>query len=419
MLPIRKTNAFIESSYTLPDSPLIYTIAAYLGRMKRIYLDHSATTPVAPVVLEAMLPYFTEKFGNASSLHSFGLEAKQALEESREEVAGLLGAEPEELIFTSGGTESDNLALKGIAYRNKKLGRHIITTRIEHPAILETCRKLETEGFEVTYLPVTSEGLIDPGTLESAIQSDTILISVMHANNEIGTIQPLVEIGKMAAEKDIYFHTDAVQSVGKIHTDVNALGVDLLSLSSHKLYGPKGIGALYVRKGTRLESIVQGGGHERGLRSGTENVAGIVGLAKAAELAKETMATEAERLAGLRDRLADLVLGRVKDAWINGTMKKRLPGNLNFGFRYVEGESLLLFLDSKGIAVSTGSACSSKKLEPSHVLLSLGLLPEECHGSLRITLGRSNTKEDIDYVAQAIVEAVERFRSISALGRGS
>jgi len=387
--------------------------------MKRIYLDHSATTPVAPEVLEAMLPYFTEKFGNASSLHSVGREAKQALEESREKVAGLLGAEPGELIFTSGGTESDNLALKGVAYRNKKKGKHVITTRIEHPAVLETCRKLETEGFEVTYLPVTSEGLVEPGILESAIREDTILISVMHANNEIGTIQPLEEIGKIAAEKDIYFHTDAVQSVGKIPTDVDAIGVDLLSLSSHKLYGPKGIGALYIRKGTRLESIIQGGGHERGLRPGTENIAGIVGLAKAAELARETMATEAERLAGLRDRLADLILENVKNAWINGTMKKRLPGNINFGFRYVEGESLLLFLDSKGIAVSTGSACSSKKLEPSHVLLSLGLPPEECHGSLRITLGRSNTEEDADYVAQAIAEAVERFRSISALGRGS
>lgn len=387
--------------------------------MKRIYLDHSATTPVAPEVLEAMLPYFTEKFGNASSLHSFGLEAKQALEESRKKVAGLLGAEPEELIFTSGGTESDNLALKGIAYRNKTKGRHIITTSIEHPAILETCRKLETEGFDVTYLPVNSEGLIEPETLESAIKSETILISVMHANNEIGTIQPLEEIGKIAAEKEIYLHTDAVQSVGKIPTDVNALGVDLLSLSSHKLYGPKGIGALYIRKGTRLESIIQGGGHERGLRSGTENIAGIVGLARAAELAGETMDIERDRLTWLRDKLASQVLDKVKDAWINGTMTNRLPGNINFGFRYVEGESLLLFLDSKGIAVSTGSACSSKKLEPSHVLLSLGLLPEECHGSLRITLGRSNTEEDMDYVAQSIVEAVERFRAISALGRGA
>jgi cysteine desulfurase len=388
-----------------------------MSEMKRIYMDHSATTPVAPEVLEAMLPYFSEKFGNASSLHSFGLEAKEALEESREKVAGLLGAKPEEIIFTAGGTESDNLALKGIARKNQKSGKHIITTRVEHPAILECCRKLEKEGFEVTYLPVTNEGLVEIATLESAIRSDTILISVMHANNEVGTIQPLEEIGRLAAEKDIYLHTDAVQSVGKIPTDVNKLGVDLLSLSAHKLYGPKGVGALYIRNGTRLESIIQGGGHERGLRSGTENIAGIVGLARAAVLAGETMTMEAERLTRLRDRLAELVLLKVKESWINGTMKMRLPGNLNFGFKYVEGESLLLFLDSLGISVSTGSACSSHKLEPSHVLLSLGLKPEECHGSLRITLGRSNTVEEVDYVALGIDRAVERFRGISALGR--
>ena len=388
-----------------------------MSEMKRIYMDHSATTPVAPEVLEAMLPYFSEKFGNASSLHSFGLEAKEALEESREKVAGLLGAKPEEIIFTAGGTESDNLALKGIARKNQKSGKHIITTRVEHPAILECCRKLEKEGFEVTYLPVTNEGLVEIATLESAIRSDTILISVMHANNEVGTIQPLEEIGRLASEKDIYLHTDAVQSVGKIPTDVNKLGVDLLSLSAHKLYGPKGVGALYIRNGTRLESIIQGGGHERGLRSGTENIAGIVGLARAAVLAGETMTMEAERLTRLRDRLAELVLLKVKESWINGTMKMRLPGNLNFGFKYVEGESLLLFLDSLGISVSTGSACSSHKLEPSHVLLSLGLKPEECHGSLRITLGRSNTMEEVDYVALGIARAVERFRGISALGR--
>ncbi len=388
-----------------------------MSEMKRIYMDHSATTPVAPEVLEAMLPYFSEKFGNASSLHSFGLEAKQALEESREKVAKLINAKPEEIVFTSGGTESDNLALKGIARRNREKGKHIITTSIEHPAILETCSKLEKEGFEVTYLPVTGEGLVEIATLESAIRSDTILISVMHANNEVGTIQPLEEIGRLAAEKDIYLHTDAVQSVGKIPTDVNALGVDLLSLSAHKLYGPKGVGALYIRKGTKLESIIQGGGHERGLRSGTENIAGIVGLARAADLAGETMTAEAERLTSLRDRLAEKVLDNVKDAWINGSMKRRLPGNLNFGFKYVEGESLLLFLDSKGINVSTGSACSSHKLEPSHVLLSLGLRPEECHGSLRITLGMSNTAEEVEYVAESIAEAVERFRGISALGR--
>jgi len=380
-------------------------------------MDHSATTPVAPEVLQAMLPYLSDKFGNASSLHSFGQEAKEALEESREKVAKLLAANPEEIIFTSGGTESDNLALKGIARRNKDKGKHIITTSVEHPAILETCKKLEKEGFAVTYLPVTGEGLVDLAALEAAIRPDTILISVMHANNEVGTIQPLEEIGQLAAEKDIYLHTDAVQSVGKIPTDVNALGVDSLSLSAHKLYGPKGVGALYIRRGTKLENIMQGGGHERGLRSGTENVAGIVGLAKAGELCSESMASEGQRLTELRDRLAGLVLEKVKDAWINGTMKRRLPGSLNFGFSYVEGESLLLFLDSKGIAVSTGSACSSHKLQPSHVLLSLGLRPEECHGSLRITMGRSNTKEEVDYVAQSIAEAVERFRGISALGR--
>jgi cysteine desulfurase len=385
--------------------------------MRRIYMDHSATTPVAKEVLEAMLPYFSEKFGNASSLHSFGLEAKEALEASREKVAKLLGARPEEVIFTSGGTESDNLALKGIAYRNREKGKHIITTAIEHPAILEVCRRLETEGFEVTYLPVTAEGLVDPAALEGAIRKDTILISVMHANNEIGTIQPLVEIGRLAAERDIYFHTDAVQTAGKIPIGVDELGVDLLSMSAHKLYGPKGVGALYIRRGTRIESIIQGGGHERGLRSGTENISGIVGLGRAAELSQETMSQEAERLARLRDRLASLVLENVKDAWINGSMTKRLPSNLNFGFKYVEGESLLLFRDSKGIAVSTGSACSSHKLEPSHVLRALGLSPEECHGSLRITMGRSNTEEDVDFVAQSIAEAVERFRGISALGR--
>ena len=384
---------------------------------QRIYLDNAATTRTDDQVVEAMLPCYSVTYGNASSLHSFGQEALEALEDSREKVAKLLGANPEEIVFTSGGTESDNLALKGIARRNTKLGKHIITTCVEHPAILETCKKLEKEGFAITYLPVTKEGLVDLALLEAAIRPDTVLISIMHANNEIGTIQPLEEIGRLAAERDIYLHTDAVQSVGKILTDVNALGVDLLSLSAHKLYGPKGVGALYIRKGTKLESIVQGGGHERGLRSGTQNVAGIVGLARAAQLCGESMTAEGQRLTELRDRLVALVLERVKDAWINGTMKRRLPGSLNFGFSYVEGESLLLFLDSKGIAVSTGSACSSHKLEPSHVLLSLGLQPEECHGSLRITMGRSNTTEEVDYVAECIAKAVERFRGISALGR--
>ncbi|MGV8175516.1 MAG: cysteine desulfurase NifS [Methanothrix sp.] len=385
--------------------------------MNRIYMDHSATTPVAPEVLQAMLPYFREKFGNASSLHSFGLEAREALEESREKVAGLLKASIDEIVFTSGGTESDNMALLGTARRNANLGRHIITSSIEHPAILETCQTLEREGFSVTRLPVNREGLVETSDLLKAIRKETILISIMHANNEIGTIQPLEEIGRIAAEKEIIFHTDAVQSAGKIPVDVSALEVDLLSISGHKLYGPKGVGALYIRKGTKIKSIMAGGGHERGLRSGTENVAGIVGLGRASELALESMATEGQRLIDLRDRLARHVLENVKESWVNGSMNKRLPGSLNFGFKYVEGESLLLYLDSKGIAVSTGSACSSHKLEPSHVLLALGLKPEECHGSLRITMGRSNTIEEADYVAECIAEAVERFRGISALGR--
>ena len=380
-------------------------------------MDHSATTPVAAEVLEAMLPYFSQRFGNASSLHGFGREAKEALEESRQRVARLLNAHPGEIVFTSGGTESDNLALRGIAYKNRNSGRHIITSQIEHPAILETCRSLEQEGFSVTYLPVNREGLIELSELERAIRPDTILISIMHANNEVGTIQPLEEVGRLAADRDIYLHTDAVQTVGKIPVDVEAMGADLLSLSAHKLYGPKGVGALYIRRGTKMQSLSTGGGHERNLRSGTENVAGIVGLARAADLAGEEMAAEGQRLSQLRDRLADLVLGRVKDAWVNGSMEKRLPGSLNFGFSYVEGESLLLYLDSKGIAVSTGSACSSHKLEPSHVLLALGLKPEECHGSLRITMGRSNNQEQVDYVAECISEAVERFRAMSPLGR--
>jgi len=380
-------------------------------------MDHSATAPVAPEVLDAMVPYFNVKYGNASSLHSFGREAREALEESRAAVAGVLRAKPDEIVFTSGGTESDNLAIKGIAYRYKDKGRHIITTSIEHPAVLEVCRALTKEGFQVTYLPVNKEGLVELSSLESAIRDDTILISVMHANNEIGTIQPIEGIGKLAKEKDIFFHTDAVQSVGKIPTDVDKMGVDLLSLSAHKLYGPKGIGALYVRTGTRLQNIIQGGGHERNLRSGTENVPGAVGLATASKIAAESMDEEAKRLTRLRDWLAKAILDNIKEAWVNGSMEKRLPGNLNFSFRYVEGESLLLFLDSKGIAVSTGSACSTKKLEPSHVLRSLGLKPEECHGSLRIAMGRSNNQEQVEYVAKAIQEAVVRFRAMSPLGQ--
>jgi len=384
--------------------------------VKRIYMDHSATTPVAPEVLQAMLPYFSERFGNGSSLHSFGLEAREAIEDAREKVAGLINAEPSEIYFTSGGTESDNLALKGIALKNRKKGRHIITSSFEHPAILEVCKALTKMDCDVTYLPVTREGLVEPEAVKEAIRPDTILISIMHANNEIGTIEPLQEIGQIAKEKGIYFHSDGVQSVGKVPVDVKALGLDALSLSGHKLYGPKGIGALFVRKGVKIESIMQGGGHEQGLRSGTENVPGIVGLGRAADLAKETMIDEAKRLTALRDSLEEMVLGRIDESWLNGHPTKRLPSNLNFGFRYIEGESLILLLDAKGIAASTGSACSSKKLAASHVLMAIGLKPEECHGSLRITLGRSNTKEDIDFVSQSIEESVSRLRKMSALG---
>lgn len=384
--------------------------------MKRIYMDHSATTPVAPEVLQAMLPYFTERFGNASSLHSFGLEAREAIEDARERVAKLINAEPSEIYFTSGGTESDNIALKGIAFKNRKKGRHIITSSFEHPAILEVCKTLAKMDYDVTYLPVTREGLIEPDIVREAIRPDTILISIMHANNEIGTIEPLQEIGQIAKEKGILFHSDCVQSVGKIPVDVKALGLDALSLSGHKLYGPKGIGALFVRKGVKIERIMDGGGHERGLRSGTENVPGIVGLARAADLAKETMTDEAKRLTALRDDLKDLVLGGIDESWLNGHPTRRLPSNLNFGFRYIEGESLILLLDAKGIAASTGSACSSKKLSASHVLMSIGLKPEECHGSLRITLGRDNTLEDIRFAGQAIKESVKRLRMMSALG---
>lgn len=384
--------------------------------MKRIYMDHAATTPLAPEVLEAMMPYFSDLYGNASSLHSFGREAREAIEDARVKVAGLINAEPSEIYFTSGGTESDNLALKGIAWRNKNKGHHIITSSIEHPAVLEVCRTLAKQGFEVTYLPVTREGLVEPDAVRAAIRKDTILISIMHANNEIGTIQPLKEIGEIAKEKDIYFHSDGVQTAGKIPVDVKSLGIDALSISGHKLYGPKGIGVLYVRKGVRIESIQQGGGHEGGLRSGTENVPGIVGLGHAADLAKETMADETKRLTALRDRLKEFVLGRIEDSWLNGHPDRRLPSNLNFGIRYIEGESLILYLDAKGIAASTGSACSSKKLTASHVLTAIGLQPEESHGSLRITLGRNNTREDIDFVEQAIEESVSRLRKMSALG---
>lgn len=380
-----------------------------------IYMDHSATSPVDPEVFNAMEPYFTDSFGNASTLYSLGREARKAMELSRENVASLIGANPNEVIFTSGGTESDNIAIKGTAFRLKKKGNHIITSSIEHPAVDETCKYLEKNGFKVTYLPVGSDGIVCASDLEAALTDSTILITVMHANNEIGTIQPIAEIGKIAAENKIYFHTDAVQSVGKIPVDVKELKVDMLSISAHKLYGPKGIGALYIKKGTRLEPIIHGGGHEKGIRPGTENVAGIVGLGKACEIAELKLDENARHVTSLRDQLIKKVLSEINESYLNGHPTKRLPNNANFRFTGIEGESLVLHLDSKGIASSTGSACSSKKLEPSQVLMALGLEEVQAHGSLRLTLGKENKVEEIDYVVDSIKNAVETLRNLSPL----
>jgi len=380
-----------------------------------IYMDHSATSPVDPEVFEAMKPYFTDSFGNASTLYSLGREGKKAMESAREEVASIIGAETKEIIFTSGGTESDNIAILGAAYKLKKKGNHIITSDIEHPAVDETCRYLEKNGFTVTYLPVYEDGIVKVKDLEDAITDKTILITIMHANNEIGTIQPITEIGRIAHENNIYFHTDAVQTVGKIPVNVKELNVDMLSLSAHKLYGPKGIGALYLRQGVRIEPIMHGGGHEKGIRPGTENVPGIVGLGKACSIAKENLQMDAQKLTSLRDMLIDNVLAENEDSYLNGHRTKRLPNNANFRFTGIEGESLILHLDAKGIATSTGSACSSIKLEPSHVLMAIGLKEVEAHGSLRISLGNENTEEDIEYTLTAIKEVVEKLRKMSPL----
>lgn len=386
------------------------------GTMTRqIYMDHSSTTPVDAEVTQAMLPYFSDKFGNPSSLYSIGREARRGMEEARAKVAELIGAKKEEIIFTGSGTESDNLAIKGYAYRNRKKGDHIITSSIEHHAVLNTCKFLESQGFRVTYIPVSKEGLVNPADVEKAITSKTILITIMHANHEIGTIQPIEEIGRIAKEKNLAFHTDAVSTVGKIPVNADALGVSLLSMSAHKIYGPKGVGALYIRKGTSVEPLLHGGGHERDIRSGTENVPGIVGFGKAAQLAKERL-PESAKLTKLRDSLIKGVL-EIKDSYLNGHPEKRLPDNVNVRFSYIEGESMILNLDMKGIAASTGSACSSKSLEPSHILIATGLRHEEAHGSLRFTLGRGNTQEDIDYVVSVLPEIVNKLRMISPLAR--
>lgn len=375
-------------------------------------MDHAATTPVDPRVMEAMKPFFSEKYGNPSSLYSFAQEAKKAMEEAREKIADLINSSSSEVIFTSGGTESDNLAIKGVAFANKKKGKHIITSSIEHHAVLHPCEWLEKMGFEVTYLPVDNKGFVSVDKLEEEIRNDTILISIMHANNEIGTIEPIEEIGKIAKERGIYFHTDAVQTVGKIPVDVEKMNVDLLTISGHKMYGPKGVGALYVRKGTKITPLIHGGGHERNLRSGTENVSGIVGFGKAAELAAREMDKEAKRLVKLRDRLIEGAL-KIENSWLNGPRKRRLPNNVNIGFKFIEGESLILELDFSGIYANTGSACSSKSLKPSHVLTAIGLRPEETHGSLRFTLGKQNSDEDVDYVLEVLPNVVERLRRIS------
>ena len=383
--------------------------------VRSIYLDHSSTTPVDPAVAEAMYPFFSDKYGNPSSLYTKGREAKKAMEEARQKVADLIGAKKEEVFFTGSGTESDNLAIKGIAYKNREKGNHIITSSIEHHAVLNTCKYLEKQGFDVTYLPVDNEGLVNPNDVENAITKKTILISIMHANNEIGTIQPIAEIGKIAKEKEIPFHTDAVQTAGKIPVNVDDLNVDLLSISGHKMYGPKGVGALYIRKGTRLEPLLHGGGHERNMRPGTENVPAIVGFGKAAELAKEHLPEE-DRLTVLRDSLIKSIL-EIEDSYLNGHATKRLPNNANFRFSFIEGESMILTLDMNGVAASTGSACSSTSLEPSHVLGALGLKPEEAHGSLRLTLGTGNTQEDIDYVVSILPGIVKKLRMMSPLAR--
>lgn len=384
--------------------------------MRRVYLDHSATTPVDTEVAKLMMTYYTEKYGNPSSVHSFGREAKEALENAREQVAKLLGAQPSEIAFTSGGTEADNLAILGTVEAQRKKGKHIITSAVEHHAVLETCEYLEKNGFDLTIIPVNEEGLLSVKDVEKAIRPDTILITIMHANNEVGTIQPIAEIGKIAREKGITFHVDAVQSFGKLPIDVLAMNVDLMTVSSHKIYGPKGVGALYIRKGVRIVPLVHGGGQEKKRRSGTENTPGIVGFGKACELAGERMDLEAQRETKLRDKLLKGILERIDYVKVNGPIKEnRLPGNLNVGIQFVEGEALLLSLDMLGIAASSGSACTSGSLDPSHVLLAMGMSHEIAHGSLRFSFGHQNTEEDVDYVLEQLPKIVDRLRMMSPL----
>lgn len=379
-------------------------------------MDNGAGMPLDSKVFDSMKPYFFEDYGNPSSSHSSGNRVKEALAESREKVAQLLSAEKaQEIIFTSGGTESNNLALKGAVYRNLKKGNHIITTSIEHISMINICKFLQKHGYDITYIPVNKQGVVDLEKLEDSITEKTILISVMYANGEIGTIQPIKEIGKLTLENDIIFHVDAVAAAGKVPINVKEENIDLLSISSNDMYGPKGVGALYIKKGTKIQPIIQGGGQENGLRSGTENIPGIVGMGKAAELAKVDMLSEGRRLTRLRDKLIKGVLETIDHSFLNGHITQRLPNNANLRFSYIEGESLILGLDIYGIQISSGSACTSKTLEPSHVLLAIGLAHEEAHGSLVFTMGKQNLEDDVDYVTEMLPDVVKRLRALSPL----
>ncbi len=383
--------------------------------MKNIYFDNAATTKLDDEVLKEMLPYLKDNYGNPSSIYKLGREARKAIEDSREKIAKVLNCKANEIYFTAGGSESDNTAIKGIAKANKKRGNHIITSKIEHPAVLETCKQLEKEGFKITYISVDEKGIVDLEELKKSIKPNTILITIMFANNEIGTIQPIEEIGKIAKENNIYFHTDSVQAVGSIKIDVQKLNIDSLSLSGHKFYGPKGVGALYVKTGVPFEKFISGGHQERNKRAGTENVAGIVGIGKAIELAYENLDEYNKKIKELRDYYVKQVEEKIPYIKINGDMEKRLPGNSNISFRFIEGEGLLLNLDLKGICASSGSACTSGSLDPSHVLLAIGLPHEIAHGSLRVSIGKYNTKEEIDYLIENLMEIVTRLREMSPL----
>ncbi len=377
---------------------------------RRVYLDHNASTPVHPEVIDAMLPYFGERFGNPSSVHAFGREAREGLDNARQQIAHFLGVGKEEVVFTSGGTESDNMAVKGVALAQRK--GHIITSQIEHHAVLRTCQNLETLGFDVTYLPVDGNGLVDPDAVRRSLRPDTILISLMHANSEVGTVQPAREIGRIARERGVPFHVDGVQTFGKLPIDVDAFGIDLLSFSSHKIYGPKGVAGLFIRKGTKMVSVQHGGEHERRRRAGTENVPGVVGFGKAVEIRARDMAEEAGRISALRDRLWNGISARVPDVRLNGHPTERLPGTCNMCFQGVESESIVLGLDLKGIAVSAGSACTSGNVEPSYVLVAMGVSVDWAMGSVRCSLGRGTTAEDIDYVVESTVPLVDKLRNL-------